>query len=387
MSVTGTIVNIPPELDNATISHGGLGGDTYVPIGLTIPIFSNSPIGWKDRTQVPPSIRDLTLGQLLSNPLTRTSQYYTTLSLTGEQEGINGVEPMTVITAIDAGNGARVVATFYTDPRVSGIGERGVYNSTINLNELNQNFGVIQAISGVNVQANDEHYAAHNMTLTIVIHITLHINCTGQQLETSVCQNICQNGSPACLDNYVTYCLPPTGTAPVGTSQACQSYFADYIEQNGPNSKIDRGLASYCSSKYKGFGDLFDDTNTNTVDKELCACHMPQAQYDAYANQLFGRFPQLGAFAGNKLCLVPRCQSSKYAAEPIPKGGCKTPRCLVITNFNNDGTFNNDDININVDVPGCGPNDNNPGALSWEWIVAIAVVIVLFLVFIYLMTE
>lgn len=371
MSTKGKITYTPFVLNNITIHHNT--GEYDVIIQPTLPSFRNMRIRWDHLPSIPATVADMTFGELISNPVTSSSVFSTSIMISGQQAGVaNG--PYTDVTVSDGT--ISLTPRFVTFPPASLI-PPGVYDNTYNINSFAPNFGVMTSMS-VDNHSKDILYSydASSFTITIVIDIDLVISCTGSQLDTPTCVSVCQGGSRACLQNYANYCFPSR----IGTDVVCQDYFRDFLENNGPDSIVDTGLSSYCT-KYSGFKDLFESNNQTDID--LCACHMGKQQYTNYTNELFKEHPELSAIPGIiDLCLVPDCLNSPYPAVPIPKGGCKTPSCVVIGEFNNDGTFTNSTIKENVS--GCGGPGSDAG-LSLAMIALFIVVIIIVVVVIVLL--
>ena len=197
-----------------------------------------------------------------------------------------------------------------------------------------------------------EHY-----TLTITMTYSLDILCQGEYLGMPLCIQLCEEcttKSCPCKEAYIDYCLPQNDVAlldpSIATSKTCQAFISNLIFNTGPDDRIDQALATYCGNKYKGFGDLFNN-NPDQVDVELCACHMPNQQYENFKDQIDKDYPGLGNIINDR-CLVPQCIASQYKS--VQSGAvCHVPRCLIINSFNNNGTFDNSTVTVNENAPGC----------------------------------
>ena len=213
-------------------------------------------------------------------------------------------------------------------------------------------------------------YDAKDYSFTLTLEFTLEVDCHDQYLGFPICLmacDKCDKESCVCKDSYIDYCLPiqssqitlldPTGPIelvnppPIADSTVCQNFISNLIVNTGPDARVDQGLNNYCQAKYQGFGDLFNN-NQNQVDVQLCACHMPNEQYQNFEAQIDKDYPGLGNLGIEDRCLVPQCASSVYKS--IQTGPvCNVPKCLVINSFNNNGTFDNSTVNVNTDARGC----------------------------------
>lgn len=211
---------------------------------------------------------------------------------------------------------------------------------------------------------------AKDYSFTITLTFSLEVNCNGEFLGFPICLAACDKCDPescVCKESYIDYCLPiqppqislldPTGPQelidppPIADSTVCQNFISNLIANDGTDARVDQGLNTYCQAKYPGFGALFND-NPNQIDVELCACHMPNQQYQNFEDQINKDYPGLGALGINDRCLVPQCASSVYKS--VQTGDvCNVPKCLIINSFNNNGTFDNSTVNVNNNAPGC----------------------------------
>jgi hypothetical protein len=182
-------------------------------------------------------------------------------------------------------------------------------------------------------------YSASGYSLTLTVGISVTAECSGQNLESDFCREYClgcNRQDCPCYVDMLNYCLPTSGPQPIGTSQLCQNFFSNYIQNINPTADIDSRLTRYCTTKYGGFGDLFN--SNNQTDIELCACHMSQEQYDNFQAQLIQQFPGFGNLGLNERCLLPRCASTSF--KTVSTGTqCNLPKCLNIVGLTNNGTF------------------------------------------------
>lgn len=243
------------------------------------------------------------------------------------------------------------------------------------------------------------NYIAKDYSFKLTLNFTLTVNCTGKYLGFPICIETCKKcdkESCVCDQSYIDYCLPitssitvldPTGPQelinppPIADSTVCQNFISGLIVNTGPNARVDQGLNDYCQAKYKGFGDLFNG-NPNQVDVQLCACHMPNQQYQNFEDQIDKDYPGLGNLGIEDRCLVPQCASTAYKSEQTG-AICHVPKCLIINSFNNNGTFNNSTVTVNTNASGCadisGGNIPPSPTQNRDRIIVIAAVGLLFL--------
>lgn len=245
-------------------------------------------------------------------------------------------------------------------------------------------------------------YDATDYSFTLTLIFTLSVECIDQNLGTPICIEACQKcdkESCICKLSFIDYCLPitppqitlldPTGLQelikppPIANSTVCQNFISDLIANVGPDARVDQGLNNYCQAKYKGFGDLFNG-NPNQVDVQLCACHMPNQQYQNFEDQIDKDYPGLGNLGIEDRCLVPQCASSVYKS--VQTGSiCNVPKCLIINSFNNNGTFDNSTVNVNTNAAGCADitgGNISPSSKDKDRIIIIAAVALLLLLII-----
>lgn len=352
--------------DGGTIAHPS--GIANVPFNATFPNLSILPVVWKT---IPVGLDGLNLSQVLANR-TYFTTISTTVTLTGNQNfsGAGSRSDSTTIITYTDNEGRQV--------QVSAIVNFSFqYNSTTNLNSMLPTFNILTSLFGTNIQIDFQHYDATQMKVDVVVTVTALLQCTGNNINSQECMTACNNGNPACLSSYLDFCFPNT----IGTDTACQTYFADYIANNGPNAQIDTKLNQYCT-KFKGFGDLFTGSPpASDIDIQLCACHMPDAQYTAFENEITQQVPALKAYPQLNRCFLPRCISSKYHSQPIPISGCPVSACVSIGVFNNNGTFSNSSIIENA--AGCTTVSDTKTVEIVVFIIIIIIIIAIAIYFIY----
>ena len=226
-----------------------------------------------------------------------------------------------------------------------------------------------------------------NMLLTFTVDLQVGI-CNAQSINNPQCVNYCITNPINCKNDYINYCFSgEPKDMPIGSDAVCRNF----VQNNGPTVEFDNGLKTYCAAKYKGFGDLFG--SSNEVDKDLCACHMPEEQYQSFAQEIFKIFEGFGSIGLIDQCLVPRCASGGFKSTITTKT-CPLPACLNIVTFNNDGTFDNSNVQINQNVdcanikPVGGGNVPIPVNNTWIWIIlAIIAAIIIFVIIITLLVK
>lgn len=208
-----------------------------------------------------------------------------------------------------------------------------------------------------------KYYSAENVNLSLTLGIQVTANCTGSNLDfNTFCQQYCLSYPDKCVNEFVSYCLPPNSSnLPITSSIPCQSFIKDYIQNTNPTSVIDESLSYFCKKKFGGekgdgggFTKLF--TTGTQVEQDLCACNLPDYQYKNLEDQLGKAYPGyqeiFSTFGFVDRCLLPQCASSAYKTV-VTGSKCKIPQCINIINFNNDGTFDNSNIVIDQHSDGC----------------------------------
>lgn len=241
--------------------------------------------------------------------------------------------------------------------------------------------------------------------LQMAMSVTLQIFCMDANLETGFCANYCQAptnlASQSCFDAYRTLCIDTNNTAGapnIVTIPTCQTYFKEYIQQVEPRSEFDTKLITYCS-KYTGINDFLNQTATNQVERDLCACHLNPTFYQNIKTSLIEQVPAYQLIAEDERCLFPECVDSPYKTVET-HSQCALPQCLDIINFTNNGTITGKvTINQNaacssVNGGGSGGGDGNGGTTPnnptnkswwdkyWIWIVVGAGLLIVLIIII-----
>jgi hypothetical protein len=197
-----------------------------------------------------------------------------------------------------------------------------------------------------------------NFSLTFTLNVTLKATCTGSDLLTGLCAAYCNvenaKNLDQCFPPYLNYCF--TGDN-IFTETQCRTFFENYVTVIGPDAQLDEKLTTYCTTKYPDPGGLEKLRQANnTIDNDLCGCHMQQDQYTNFVNEILQDFNVPGAgtttFGIQERCLLEQCASSPFKTVAIGKV-CNVPACLNILEFNVNGSFNNDKVVINQEDPKC----------------------------------
>jgi len=358
---------------------------------------ANVPIKWIT-SNVPNQIQNATYNSLkmetfLGQPLFDVDSK-TSISFQGTQYYDAGSTPETTLTVRDErGNSGNITKKYRVNEVGGGFGT-AVYD-VVDM----ESFANIPVPDGIIISATNlcegcSSYSLYLSQFLFSMNITVTLKCGGQDLENSICTNYCNFNADQrknCLTPYVDYCF---GTDPqIQNSIPCQNFFKNYNEEPGPDSRIDTAMSIYCNSKYEGFGSLF--SSGDSVDIDVCACHMPEQQYENYVNEVIKLFPNFGSYLNssgiNPRCLLAQCAGSDYKTTGIGKV-CNIPKCITIASFTNSGTFDGGDININQ-TGNCENIKNGdtgggilPGEKSWlekhwVWLVlGIGILVVLIIV-------
>lgn len=239
--------------------------------------------------------------------------------------------------------------------------------------------------NNTSVPATDQYPSNSDFAITITMSVTVTISCTA--IGSAACQQFCElpENIQQCYPKYYAQCFPDR----IGTDKTCQQFFSNFTKAEfgpGPTSQIDAALASYCL-KYSTFADLFNSKSTPPADLELCACHMPAAQYDAFREALIAKYPKyaqaIQELSLNEQCLVSQCANSSFPSLKSSRN-CQIP-CVNVALFNNTGSFDNSSINVNQQSY-CANVTNTTNSWSWTVIAAIiaavAVLVLAIVVFI-----
>lgn len=223
-------------------------------------------------------------------------------------------------------------------------------------------------------------YDATGYTFNLTVNVQVNADCTQTNLNDQFCSDYCSQNPDVCLNSYIDYCFPTN----IGTSQSCQNFVKNYIENINPLAEFDQGLNQYCS-KWLTFNDLFTTGTTPASpgldpDSVICACHMPQEQYDNYAASLFALFPGYENLGLNERCLVSQCASSPYKS--VDTGSqCNLPDCINIASFNNNGSFSGSSVTIVqtggdcANITGGSPPPNGGGGSGLStWVIILIII-------------
>jgi hypothetical protein len=357
ITYTGSIAIVPPGLNGVPVKENSS-------FSKDLP-FLSSVIKWDKPLEVPSQFTGNTLQTLLSNSgvykvntsviveyagetvknlLGRIPQFSVEIRDTSNRRAIHTASPTVSVTRIglpdtltfdNVGNAPILPGTNYRGQKVTleniGIPVKGIFTYTIN----------------------DWKFAY----VRVVLNIEVILNCTGDNLEKRICVDYCQKNMKVCSNEYFEHCFPQK----IGTSNVCQNFVADYIQQFEPNSTIDNGLMTYCK-KYKGINNLL--SNGSQKDIDLCACHLDPKQYDNLSKSLIQAFPNLKEFPNIGIvqpCMLPECASSNYKSTKTGKK-CAIPQCLNIGAIGIDGNVSKSNVTVNQNVEGCaniGSSGNN----------------------------
>lgn len=350
--------------------------------------FYSHKITWKGSP--PPEIRDSNIYQISRLGHGVIVDITTTVEITGTQWYNDSSTPTTSIT-LYSDSAPPFKEDYMAETIAPSIGN-GKYNVNSVANGVTVPYLIDYSVTnvcepglgGCLPYATDADY-----TMSLTVNVTARINCSGSALDTDVCANYCLRNRDECLQDYRRYCFPDK----IGTSVKCRNFIGDYIVDVNPLSQLDDDLATYCNSRYAGFGDLLTDPPApdaqKQIDIKLCACHMPEHQYDRFKSELIKQIPGFGDLGINKRCLISECASSQFKYSSITKAQCDVPDCINIAIFTNNGTFDNSSVTIKQNVSGCsnitGGNKLAPvtppvpplPSTSYGWIIAIVIVVII----------
>uniref|UniRef100_A0A6C0IZF2 Uncharacterized protein n=1 Tax=viral metagenome TaxID=1070528 RepID=A0A6C0IZF2_9ZZZZ len=344
---TGKIPFVPPGFNNTNIGVGNV----LIPRDLP---YLTSPIIWDNPTKLPRQL-NVTLDQILKNQGPYTTTTTMLIEVAGYTENLFWQSYVPQVRFYFQVPGRGTVEKIYSteDPgwsltprtfrfpgkSIPGTSLSGVISNVTDLG-VPTSVGIYFASAGDRV-ANEWRGVFVRFTL----NISVRVNCTGSHLDSVICSEYCQDNLQECYTDERAYCFPGN----IGSSEPCQNYVQNYIQNVRTDPGLDSDLTTYCK-KYAGFGDLFKSNNQADID--LCACHMPQDQYDNFANQLFDLYPGFANLGLNKRCLIPQCADSPYKTVGTTKQ-CLVPKCINFASFTNNGTFDQSKITINQNAPGC----------------------------------
>jgi len=207
------------------------------------------------------------------------------------------------------------------------------------------------------IERSNDKYAITDFTLDMEIKVTLEVECGGADLEMGFCKAFCRENISQCFEPYKNYCLTPTSngvysTIRIGSNTSCQDYFKQYVKNISPDPDLDRALNAYCISKKYDLGSLnaLGKLNENgdaislNPDYYLCGCHMPQQQYNKYAESLQEAFPNVNLGSIKPQCFYTPCVVGIGSTQTGKV--CPVPQCLNIVGITNNGTFDRSTINV-----------------------------------------
>jgi len=181
--------------------------------------------------------------------------------------------------------------------------------------------------------------------ITIILRINFSIDFIGV------------SGDPA-----IGYCTQPGKSLIHDT--LCYNYLSHFITDVGSTATLDTYLKSYCAGKFPGDGlSLFNAANKGTViddaDYNICACNMPESEYEIFLTSLTKAFPtvtkaSLGSIRPN--CILPACALSNFKNSTLgtPPDACPVPLCLSIVNLKDSKIEGDVEINQSADCKKIG---------------------------------
>lgn len=129
-------------------------------------------------------------------------------------------------------------------------------------------------------------------------------------------------------------------------STICFNYISDFITQNGPTQQISTYLANYCKAKFPkgGLSNFNDPKKGDHMDFQLCACNMPDSDYQGFLQSIRKSFPKINLGSIRPNCLLPACVTSPFKNSEI--GKCDLiPQCLNVVTFRDNNIAGNVDVN------------------------------------------
>lgn len=376
ISYHGTITLTP--IVNGTITHPDRA--TYGSITAnTQPQLSASPIQW-DNGKGPLNV--LTLEQLVNNQLLiGNTRFTTSVSMSAYQRYAGTLVTVTLI--VDGSNKSSPLVlssnllTYTAKLSVVNEATRQIKFGSANINSTPglQDFALPMRVTVSSVENGIIHPDAYDVNVTFVIDINITVTCTGQNLQTPICVQACDENPSTCISQYIQYCTPER----IENNQVCRDFITNYL-RNGPVAQLDSSLQRHCTSKFTGLANLFDPaTNATDIEKQICACHMQDSEYDKIRDDLIREFPGITAvYPQVPRCMFPQCVNSPYPSLPMPAGGCKMPECLQISVFDVNGTFDNNSVVVNQT---CDNNGGDDDLLFYVIITIIVTVLVAILIY------
>jgi len=249
----------------------------------------------------------------------------------------------------------------------------GCPSYTIDISDSDVSINTIQAIPWNNCGAiSCQNYEVDQFGMTASMTITLSVTCIAElnlpdSLDTGFCYKYCSENQPLCKQSYQDFCFTPvsgatgaigaTGTTNIFNSMGCYNFFADYIQNFGPDGQIDTLLTPICIARFPGVEKF--QASTNQYEQNICACHLNPQIYTNLQTSLENKFPGSQLISEPAACLFPVCVTSPYKSQNTEKT-CPVPACVNIASITNNGQVGGNNI-INQGVTGCA-NISAPGS-------------------------
>lgn len=161
-----------------------------------------------------------------------------------------------------------------------------------------------------------------NVVMTIKAHVTLNFD------------NFCiTTGQNYMHDDYCYAYFTQKLADDKGADAKTTTYLQDYCNRNYPNEQLD----AFYNAPIP-----FDSKDYN-----ICACNMPDSEYNDFKDSVIGSQPQFGPYHAK--CLFSPCYSSVF--KPIAIDGCPQPDCINVTAIN-DSTIDGP-VEINQNISEC----------------------------------
>ena len=182
--------------------------------------------------------------------------------------------------------------------------------------------------------------------------------------------------------NMLDYCMSPNSQNI--SNNYCFNYMTDFLNPQqgpGPNSLISEYLTNYCSTKYpNGTLDLFNNPDViGNVDYQICACNMPQANYNDFLESVQGQFPNVDIGNIPPQCLFPPCLGSSFKG--VNLNGCPLPQCFELVDLNGNVITGNVQVNQSENCSNYGiPGGSTPSSSSNTMYYLIGAGVVVFII-------
>ncbi len=198
------------------------------------------------------------------------------------------------------------------------------------------NFSLINAVNFfayVESSTTSDNGNINNFILNLSIDIEVIVTCSGGRstdqaptignLDSDICLTTCSlsQNLTNCLPVYEQVCLKEKDSSDeyiVFGSTGCYDFFEKYIEDKGPDPRLD---------------DLLTQLTQN-----VCACHLNPTIYKNLQEALEKDFPQSKLVAEPAECLFPPCPNFGLKSSQTGKI-CPLPACVNIAAINNNGTI------------------------------------------------